>query len=227
MEYLNSHRWSASALGAHMKKMIAALLIPALTWQLCQAADAQRIISDLKVEVVTRDQQSPFLGFQTTNSAWHKICGGMDSYCGEPEGLAFAGPKLFVIVPIVGVADLVVGLITVPFDLIAAPFRSRRKMKVSTWTISATVKDQSTPAVNLPLKVVLALTRGASTRLGGVAKAQTDSNGILTVSIDAEAKEGEGIQLMIQPRDGDSSNNLKFIQCRDAKHPVIPTCYIQ
>ena len=59
-------------------------------------------------------------GFKTTRAGYYAMAP-------QPEGLAYAGPVAYVIIPAVGIATLVMGIFTVPYDLVAVPFRCMRK----------------------------------------------------------------------------------------------------
>ena len=59
-------------------------------------------------------------GFKTTRTGYYKMAPA-------PEGLAYAGSWNFVIFPGLGIATLVMSVFTVPYDLVALPFRCMKK----------------------------------------------------------------------------------------------------
>lgn len=153
-------------------------------------------------------QKAPFLNFSTTRAAWAKVCGRQDSLCGEPEGLAFAGPLLFVIVPVVFLVDAAVGVVTVPFDLVASAFRDRPIQSVSTWTVSGSLLDRSNhPMPGIKLRIVYGFENGSSQKLAGMAKASTDESGSFQTKVSAIESDGWKNSFRIDP------GHLKEIVC--------------
>jgi len=53
------------------------------------------------------------------------------------------GPLLYPLVGIVLAIDCVVGVVTVPYDILASPFRKRYNKQVTYWTVSGRVTDKS------------------------------------------------------------------------------------
>ena len=55
-------------------------------------------------------------GFRTTRAGYYAMAP-------EPEAVAYAGPLNLIILPGLGLATLVMGIFTIPFDLVALPIR--------------------------------------------------------------------------------------------------------
>jgi hypothetical protein len=64
------------------------------------------------------------MGFRTSRAMSHAVAP-------EPEALAFAGPLNIIIIPGVGLTRLIAGIFTVPYDLVALPFRCHGKRETA------------------------------------------------------------------------------------------------
>ena len=76
-----------------------------------EAAERQRIAKSPDASCWERAQ-----GFKTTRTGYYKMAP-------PPEAVAWAGPLNFIFLPALGITSLVMGIFTVPYDLVALPFR--------------------------------------------------------------------------------------------------------
>lgn len=117
----------------------------------CQATDlhvASRpvMLSEPVVEVLETGKRRDYGGLRTTRAVWRKISP-------LPEAYAFGGPLLLVAVPAIFVAEVVTGVLTVPIDLVAGPFR---KVTTATWRVSGRITDSlGHPLGDVSVKVVI------------------------------------------------------------------------
>lgn len=119
--------------------LIAALLLLCSASSRRAAAEIEEKAPLLLVdpEIVMRTKDSvEYFDFRTTKMVWKTISSG-------PDAMKHTGPLPALLFPVVGVADLLASVVTVPVDLIAAPFRKHRALKRTTWIVSGRLTDSS------------------------------------------------------------------------------------
>lgn len=202
------------------------LTLMALVSSICTAvAQAQ---SDLHLKngldiTVTPRSVTPLIDFRTTKAAWGKICGNQHSLCGEPEGLAYTGPALVLIIPAVVVSDAVVGIFTAPYDLVAAPFREHRRKSIMDLKVSGQIfGEKGPPSHGTPVWIRGSVMppQGNSWMSGEVRRTDLDENGRFTVRIALEANEEDRLDLDIST--GKRLSDIHVTRtCCSSNHPAI------
>jgi hypothetical protein len=178
----------------------------------------------LKIEADIRNERSSYFELRTSKAAWAKICGRRDSYCGEPEGLAYTGPRLLLILPAVWIADILVGIGTVPYDVLSAPFRERRVVPIAHWRVSGQLADSSGPLMGHPVKVRVSVMppHENAWSLGGQTISKTDDSGSFSAVISGPGPSGTedridvDVESTLQALKG---KTLARVCCPNATHP--------
>ena len=93
------------------------------------------VLAEPQIVMRTKDSVEYF-DFRTTKMVWKTISNGTDA-------MKHTGPLPGLLFPVVGVADLVASVVTVPVDLVAAPFRKHRALKRTTWVVSGRLTDSA------------------------------------------------------------------------------------
>jgi hypothetical protein len=176
-------------------------------------------VSDPKISVETHQELTPYFGFQTTRRTWDRI----KRLAGDPEGLAYAGPIVFITAMlIVGALDCISAIGTVPVDVFAAPFRKREMRTIGEWSISGQAADASGHGIpGQSLRIILAFTSGQlqhTSTLGCIATVQTDSAGAFSTTMRAEPHPTDGLEIFIKESQK-AREKLRWVRCPNAEQP--------
>ena len=130
-----------------------------------------------------------YFGFQSTRAVWRK-------FGAEPAGLGFAGPFIFVLLPLIVVVHTLTAIVTGPWDLLAGPFRKKYSAR---WQMRGRVTDDAgAPISDVPVEIKTASENsiGGFLTMGRVhhssQRVSTDSEGNFHVQLALRFNQSEG-----------------------------------
>ncbi|MBI3553186.1 MAG: hypothetical protein HY077_11875 [Elusimicrobia bacterium] len=145
------------------------------------------------VAAQTREAQERVI-FQTTASVWKTNSRRVVTNDGKPA------PNL-VAVSAIGIMDAMTGVVTIPFDIVAAPFRKPSKFKMTTWDVSGRLIDRAgRPRGGVSLAIMIDRTESARTLWPGhtaSAFARTDQEGRFSAALTGRAEKDERSDISI------------------------------
>ncbi|MEK7858258.1 MAG: hypothetical protein AAB320_03870 [Elusimicrobiota bacterium] len=180
---------------------IAALSVASLVGPRSSAAAAKdkadMVLVDPQIVMRTKDSVEYF-DFRTTKLVWKTMSSG-------PDAMKHMGPLPGLLFPIVGVANLVASVVTVPVDLIRAPFRKHRTFKRTTWVVSGRLTDGSgRPKKGVDVEVAIDRTDSfLDAKLVKAAEGAgvTEHDGRFTATLSGRMESGERLGLTMMAND--------------------------
>lgn len=173
-----------------------------------------------------RREITPYFELRTSKAAWDKIGSPLNT-----EGIGYLGPLLYPIGLLVLTVDAIVGIVTVPYDIVASPFRERHYNMISYWKISGQVTDKSGNALEgFPIRVNVCVMppEGNVWRLGGQKFDKTDKDGRFSTLVSGPAPDTTDDRLDVTISVGHERHYTRELATigTNATKPTAPDGYI-
>lgn len=178
------------------------------------------------IAVDIRQEKSPYFELRTSKAVWGKIFEPLNT-----EGIGYLGPLLYPLVGIVLAIDCVVGVVTVPYDILASPFRQRYYKSVTYWKVSGRVTDKAGNGVpSFPIKVHVSVMPPEQnmSHNGGQTFDTTDKDGNFTTSVSGVGAESPEDRIDVTISVGHESSYTRYLARvgTNAVKPTAPEDYI-
>ena len=175
-------------------------------------------VSHMRVETRVSKILRPSIKLKTSKAAWNKISGKRDSII-PAETIAWAGGWAIPIIAAAILTDTIIGIFTVPYDVLATPFRMEHKITSGLWTVSGQITDQlKRPVEGMPLQVRVSIMQSSETewRSDGLASVVSNQQGWFLTEIQwsRHVKGTERMAIEIQtPQQNDVLTTLRRAEC--------------
>jgi len=177
------------------------------------------VISSPRVETHVVRKNRPNFELKTSKAAWKKICGGRNTMCGEMQ---FAGKRAIPVLAVAFLADTIVGVFTVPYDVLATPFRWQYKTVSAEWTVHGRITDaDQNPIAGALVAVHASLIRTNELEWCDAAQASVSTNAqgyfLAKMKWPRDVRGNENMRVQIQASAGGASPEaIKQLWCARA-----------
>ena len=211
-------------------QLLAVLFILQVTGNTCTAKEKSYpeaiMPSPPAVAVDIKREAAHYIDLRTSKAVWKKI-----SLLANTDGIGYLGPLLIPLGIVVLVVDVAAGVVTIPYDVVASPFRERDYKLVSHWKISGRVTDKLGNGVpDFPIRVHVSVMPPDQnlSHNGGQTFDTTDKNGNFSTVVSGVGAESPADRLDVTIYVGHESSYTRSLARvgTNAVKPTAPEDYI-